>query len=132
VNYLRPKLAALLAVGLLPGSAGAQGLTVVRSAPGLKCMSLDAASLAATRQDKLPPVLAQPDANAERVGFPTSIVFVRVPLQERNGFVQMVRLNGQPGWIAQDHLRPWHPMNGGSATCTPSLMSNGRLGTSIH
>lgn len=116
----------------LPFVSFGQGLTVVRPAPGLKCMSLDTASRAATRQDELPPVLVSPDPGATRIGYPTSVVFVKVPVHEKNGFVEMVRLNGEAGWIAANHLEPWRPLNGGSATCTPSVMSNGKLGTSIH
>ena len=109
-----------------------QGLQAVRPVPGLVCMSLDNASLEATRQEQLPPVLSSPDPTAQTIGYPTSIVFVRWPEIEKNGYVQIVRLNGQEGWISASHLQPWHPKNGGNATCTPSLMSNGRLGTSIH
>ena len=121
-----------LALCCSPVAGFGQGLTAVRPVPGLKCMSLDAASRAATRQADLPPVLASPDPGASRIGYPTSIVFVKTPVHNKNGFVEIVRLNGESGWIAADHLETWHPLNGGSATCTPSVMSNGRLGTSIH
>jgi hypothetical protein len=116
----------------LPLVSFGQSLTPVRPVPGLKCMSLDPSSRAATRQDALPPILASPDPNAPRIGYPTSVVFVKTPVHEQNGFIEVVRLNGQGGWIAADHLRPWRPLNGESATCTPSVMSNGKLGTSIH
>lgn len=122
----------VLTLGFVPLASFGQGLTAVRPVPGLKCMSLDAASRSAMRQDELPPVLMSPDPNAAHIGYPTSIVFVKNPLHEKNGFVEMVRLNGETGWIAASHLEPWRPLNGGSATCTPSLMSNGKLGTSIH
>jgi len=121
-----------LGVALSPILSFAQGLHAVRAVPGLACMLLDNKSLEATQQSALPPVFAEPSRGATRIGYPSSVVFVRWPLVEKNGFVAMVRLNGQPGWIAGDHLQPWHPMNGGNAKCTPSLMSNGRLGTSIR
>jgi hypothetical protein len=123
---------AALAGLLLPALASAQGLRVVRPVPGLVCMSLDEQSLVATRQSSLPPVLAEPNPTARRIGYPTSIVFVRWPEVRENGYVAMVRLNGQPGWIEASHLRSWHPANGGNATCTPSVMSNGLLGPSVH
>ena len=70
-----------------------------------------------------PPVLAAPETSAPRIGYPSSIVFVRWSLVEENGYVEMVRLNGQSGWIQASHLQPWHPMNGGNAKCVPSIMS---------
>lgn len=128
----RLTLCAVIAASILPTTGRAQGLQAVRPVPGLVCVSLDQNSLAAVQQNELPPILAKPNAGAQRIGYATSIVFVRWPEVRENGFVAMIRLNGQPGWIEATHLRPWHSPNGGSATCTPSVMSNGRLGTSIH
>jgi hypothetical protein len=112
--------------------SAASALTAVRAAPGLVCMSLDSQALGATNQSELPPVLAAPSPSASRIGYPTSIVFVKWPLQKQGGYVAMVRLNGQSGWIAANRLQPWRPPNGGTAKCVPSIMSNGRLGTTIH
>ena len=125
----------LVAIALMPGFVPrgySQGVTPVRPATGLKCMLLDPKSLAETRQQDLPPVLAAPDANAQQIGYPGGIVFVKVPIQEQNGYIAMLRLNGQPGWIEAAHLQPWHPANGGNARCFPMLMSNGLLGQSVH
>ena len=112
--------------------AVSQPLSVVRSVPGLKCMLLDDAALAATQQRALPPVLSSPDPSAKQLGYTGSIVFVKAPAEEQNGYFRVVRLNGQPGWIDATRLQPWHPMNGGSAKCYPSLMSNGLLGADVH
>jgi hypothetical protein len=117
---------------LAPTSSFANGLTAVKPAPGLACMSLDSQAMQATQQSDLPAVLAAPSPTATHLGYPTEIVFVTWPLVERNGYVQMERINGQVGWIAANRLQPWHPLNGGNAKCVPSIMSNGRLGTSIH
>ena len=113
-------------------AAFAQGVTPVRPVPGLACMMLDPRALEATRQEDAPPVLAEPNPNSIRLGYPTMIVFVKAPLREVNGYIAMVRLNGQSGWIAANHLQPWHSLNGATARCTPMLMSNGLLGTSIR
>lgn len=125
-------VAIAIATVLAPGLTFANGLTAVRPAPGLACMSLDNQALQATQQSALPPVLAAPSATASRIGYPTEIVFIRSPLVEKNGYVEMERLNGQIGWIAANRLQTWHPLNGGNAKCVPSIMSNGQLGTSIH
>ena len=110
----RTWLTCLAIVGLsaAPTVLSAQGLTPVKPATGLACMSLDSQSLAATEQRNLPPVLAAQETSAPGIGYPLSIVFVKWPLVEENGYVEMIRLNGQIGWIQASHLQPWHPMNG--------------------
>ena len=121
-----------VAMSFAPAVSFADGISAVRPAPGLACMSLDSQAMQATQQSELPPVLAAPSPTATRLGYPTEIVFVTWPLVERNGYVEMERMNGQVGWIASNRLQPWRPLNGGNAKCVPSVMSNGRLGTSIH
>ncbi len=114
----------------LSGAYG-QGLHAVRALSGYVCMSLSRADETATQQSQLPPVLAAPNANSARLGYPTGIVFVKSPPHRVGNYVEMVRLNGQEGWIDVRHLRPWRSANGRPATCVPSLMSNGLLGTQI-
>ncbi len=121
---------AMAATGLIPVSSKAA--TVVRAEPGLACMLLDNQDLQATVQSQLPPIRSAPSANAPMIGYPSEIVLVRSPLQEQAGYVALVRMNGQPGWIAADKLQPWHAMNGRPGKCIPSLMSNGRVGTHIE
>jgi hypothetical protein len=126
-------LAAYAVIAMIAGSSSiANALTAVGPAPGLVCMSLDSHSLQALQQSELPPVLAAPSSSAAKLGYPSSIVFAEWPLVQVDGYTEMVRINGQTGWIATAHLQTWHPMNGGTAKCVPSIMSNGRLGTSIH
>jgi hypothetical protein len=124
-------MAALSALAVCPTLGKAEGLTAVKPVPGLACMLLDDHDLAVMDQSQLPPVRSAPSAAAQTIGYPTEIVFVKWPLQEQAGYAAMVRLNGQSGWIEADKLQPWHAMNGRPATCIPSLMSNGHLGTRI-
>ncbi len=119
----------LASVAIEPKLASA--LTAVQPAPGLACMSLDSQALQTMQQSDLPRVLAAPYSSARQIGYPTAIIFVKRPLVQENGYTEMERLNGQTGWIATAHLRTWHPLNGGTAKCVPSIMSNGELGTSI-
>ncbi len=123
---------ALAAVAMSPIASKAAPLTVVRPEPGLKCMLLDNQDLAATVQSQLPPVRSAPSPNARAIGYPAEIVFVKWPLQERNGYYEMVFFDGDAGWIAANRLQPWHAMNGRPGKCIPSLMSNGRLGSDIQ
>jgi hypothetical protein len=130
---LRFNLAAFaLLVTITFGPAIASALTAVQPAPGLACMSLDSQALETMQQSDLPPVLSAPSSSAPRLGYPSAIVFVKWPLIQENGYTEMERLNGQIGWIATAQLKTWHPLNGGNAKCVPSIMSNGKLGTSIH
>ncbi len=132
MNFLT-NLVALTALAMTAlGTSAASALTAVKPAPGLACMSLDSVALQTMQQSKLPPVLSAPDPSAPQLGYPSAIVFVKWPLVQENGFTEMERLNGQTGWIATAHLAPWHALNGGTAKCVPSIMSNGKLGTSIR
>jgi hypothetical protein len=94
-------------------------------------MLLDDHDLAATVQSELPPIRSAPSASAPTIGYPAEIVFVRWPLEEKAGYVAVVKLNAQRGWIEADRLQPWHAMNGRPGKCIPSLMSNGLLGSDI-
>jgi hypothetical protein len=123
---------ALAAIAMSPISSNASGITVVRPEPGLKCMLLDDQDLQATVQSQLPPIRSAPSPSAPMIGYPSEIVLVRDPLQEQAGYVAVVRINGQPGWIEEDKLQPWRAMNGRPGKCIPSLLSNGRVGTHIE
>ena len=125
-------LAALAAFAANPTAGIAASLTVLHPEPGLACMLLDNQALAATVQSQLPPIRSAPSGSAPIVGYPASIVFVRWPLQEQAGYVAVVKLNAQPGWIEADKLQPWHAMNGRPAKCIPSMMSNGLLGADVQ
>lgn len=125
-------LAALAAFGASSTVGKAAGVAALHPEPGLKCMLLDAHDLQATVQSQLPPIRSAPSSNAPMIGYPSEIVLVRDPLQEQAGYVAVVRINGQPGWIAADKLQPWHAMNGRPGKCIPTLLSNGRLGTHIE
>ena len=121
----------LAAIGASPMVGKAAGVTVLHPEPGLMCMLLDNQDLQATVQSHLPPIRSAPSASAPTIGYPVGIVLVRDPLQEQAGYVAIVRMNGQPGWIEADKLQPWHAMNGRPGKCIPSLLSNGRVGADI-
>ena len=103
----------------------AQGVRPVRPLEGYVCMKL-----ALTEAQALDPrgsginLLAQPQPGAAVVTTAPAVVFVRSPLVERNGYLQALTLSNQPAWIAADKVRPLD----GLSRCTPSVMSNGRLG----
>jgi hypothetical protein len=132
VRTFKTTLQFACALTMITAFARAESVTVVRHFDGYACMSLDPASEAATSQSKLPPLFAEPSASSQQVGFPTGIVLVRTPRHEVNGFVEMLRMNGQKGWINAQNLRVWHSPNGSAAKCQPAVLSNGRIGTDIN
>ena len=132
MKAIRTTLACVFVWAAGSGLAHAEAVTVVRHLSGYACMSLDPASEAATDQSKLPPVFAEPSASGQRIGFPAGIVLIKAPLHEVSGFVEMIRMNGQKGWINAQNLRAWHSPNGSAAKCEPAVLSNGRIGTDIH
>lgn len=113
----------ILAAALLaPAAALATGLTAVQPIPGYVCMALqppDAAS----------PVLQSPSASAPRLGIASATMIVASPPQTMNGYAKVLHLDGRPGWVDASKLRPWRSASDPSATCTPSIMSDGRPGT---
>lgn len=110
---------------LVPGAVHAQPVRPVRPLDGYACMKL-----AVSEAQVLNPngtginLVEQPTANASVVTSAPATVFVRMPLMQRNGFLEALALNGKPAWIAVDKVRPLD----GLSRCTPSVMSNGRLG----
>lgn len=123
----------LLTLGssLLSPAGHAQGLKAVRPIPGYVCMSLTLTEEQLQKQSALPPIFAAPSATADVVASAVGTVFAKSPLHEENGFVEILRLNGQIGWIAAQYIGPWRPLNNPNAKCIPSIMSNGRPGFSI-
>jgi hypothetical protein len=121
-----------LACTLLSATGHTQGAEVVRPVPGYICMLLSPQDEQATVPSELPPIFAEPSATAVKLGYPTQIALVKWPMHAVSGYVEVLRGNGQAGWIDARHLRPWHPMNNTNASCVPSLMANGRIGTDIH
>ena len=115
--------AAFGALAAIP--AHAQGLRAVEPLPGYACAKLNATDAQmmnpngsgivvrpATRHDAAPGVEAP------------SVLLVCEPRVVVNGFVQLVQFNRKEGWIEARHVKAMDPF----ARCTPSVMSNGRLG----
>ena len=60
----------------------------------------------------------------EVLGERWSVLIVREPRVVVNGFVQVLQFNRREGWIEGRHIKPMDPF----ARCTPSVISNGKLG----
>ena len=111
----------------------AQGLEAVKPIDGYKCMSLKVGALNVTQEDLfrgngLPAVYAKPSEKSEQLGTNGKTIIVAWPLKEANGFVEILRLNGQRGWISEKVIKPYATANGSPGTCVPSIMSDGKIG----
>ena len=114
-----------VAVLALTSAADAQGLKPMRPIPGYACKKLNI-----TEREAMSPngagvsIRTAPATTAPAAALAPSVLFVRSPEHVVSGFVEVMRLDGQPGWIEQSRVKPFDPM----ARCVPSLMSNGRIG----
>lgn len=113
---------ALAVVLLVPAAALAAGLTAVQPIPGYVCMALRS-------PDAAPPVLVLPSPSAPHLGIASATMIVASPPQTMNGYTKVLHLDGRIGWMDASKLRPWRSASDPSATCTPSIMSDGRPGT---
>lgn len=106
-------------------AAHAQGIQVVRPLQGFVCKKLNI-----TEREAMSPngagvsIHTAPAATAPVAALAPSVLFVRSPEHVVAGYVEVMRLDGQLGWIEQSRVKPFDPM----ARCVPSLMSNGRIG----
>lgn len=124
-------IASLLAVAgcLVASGSHAQGLRAVRPLDGYACMNL--AVPEATIRDRAwagVPILAAPRPDAAQAAVAAPTVFAKSPTVIVNGYAQVLRLNGETGWVEAAKLKPYSSASDPYARCTPSLMSNGRPG----
>ena len=109
----------------IAGDVQAQGIQVVRPVPGFVCKKLNI-----TEREAMSPngagvsIRIAPAVTAPAAALAPSVLFVRSPEHVVSGFVEVMRLDGQLGWIEQSRVKPFDP----TARCVPSLMSNGRIG----
>lgn len=122
---MKHALAAAALAALFTASAHAERLYAVRPLDGYACARLNA-----TDAQMLNPngtgitILSAPKADAAPGLLAPAVLFVRQPPVVVNGFQEVMQINGKPGWISTRYVKPMDP----TARCTPSVMSNGRLG----
>jgi hypothetical protein len=123
---------AVLSAGYFIGLAQAQqavpiGPHVTGHIQGYECMGLKAGPVNETWDD-LPRVLAEPRRGAAEVGIATDSVIVKNPHVLQNGYLQVLHMDGRPGWVEAKVLEPWVNNNAPGVRCVPAMMSNGRPG----
>lgn len=108
--------------------ANAQQTT--RHIDGYRCMMLNI-----TERQSMDPqfkvvLRAAPSPTAPEAGWAAAIVVIKEPVVPQNGFLQMLKPNGQPAWIPAAMVMAYRPLSDPNAKCFPSVLANGRIGTS--
>ena len=104
----------------------------MRPVPGYKSVSLNISETDLMNPDVKVPIYSKPSSDSAPVGQAASIVFATSPEVRVGGFVKVLRLDGGDGWIDARDVVPWHAPDGHPARCTPSVMSDGHLGTAMQ
>ena len=126
-----PHLAALVLAVTSITAANAQqrpSLHVTGTLQGYQCMMLNITVEQMQDFDNLPPVMAEPSAQATRIGVATANVIVAEPRREANGYIQVLHMDGRPGWLQANKVRPWVNATSPRTRCVPAMMSNNRPG----
>lgn len=124
---MRSTYATLLAI-FVPSLVQAEGLHAVHPLPGYACMQLALTPAQIVDPKVGVPVREAPSRSAAIAGYAATTVIVQSPPQARNGFLQVLRPDGDLGWVEAGYLRPWANPYAPSARCVPSMMSNGKPG----
>lgn len=126
------KVFALLAAGsvVLPAGARAQPqhLHVTGYLADYQCMMLTLSNDQMREFPNLPPILSEPRPAAPKVGVASVSVIVSSPIDVRDGYTRVLHLDGRPGWIRSEMLKPWVNQNNPRTRCIPAMMSDGRPG----
>ncbi len=103
-------------------------MTVTGHLQGYVCMAPNLTHDQLMVFENLPPIYTEPRANAQQIGVASASVIVASPMRVENGFAQVLHMDGRPGWMRADMLKPWTNANNPNTRCTPAMMSNGRPG----
>jgi hypothetical protein len=112
------------------GRAHAAAVEAVHPLSGYVCMAINMPPAELMNPDVHVTMLQNPDAGAPPVGYAAATVIASVE-PPTNGYRRVLRFDGVQGWISTAKLKPWVNPGGNGERCTPSVMSNGRLGLSF-
>jgi hypothetical protein len=116
--------AMLAAIGVITiGVADIRAAEADKAIHGYNCMSVDYKALNATEEEiwngtASPPVFAGPTEGSKKLGVSAGIVYVAWPLEKLNGFVRVLRPNGDKAWISEIALKPYRNASASAITCT--------------
>jgi hypothetical protein len=117
-----------IAAALAPNTR-ADPVYAVRPLDGYVCMNLNLseAQLLDFKGPRIP-ILVAPRPDAAVGTLAAAVVFAKAPPNVVDGYTEVLQLTGKPGWIETRMIVPYHSVSNPYAHCTPSLMSNGRIG----
>lgn len=110
----------------VPGRA--ETLHAVRPLPGYVCMQLALTPAQLTDPKVGVPVRDAPDNAAKIVGYAANTVITETQPKLTAGFRQVLRADGETGWVDAKYLRPWSNPFAPTAKCSPAMMSDGKPG----
>lgn len=102
--------------------------TVTGHIQGYTCMMLNLTNEQMRDFDNLPPVMEQPSPTAQRIGVASANMIVAAPRREANGYLQVLHLDGRPGWVEARMLKPWVNASQPTMRCIPAMMSDNKPG----
>jgi hypothetical protein len=126
---VRSSLALALALSFIGSWAHAERLQPGSPLSGFQCYSINEKVLKLTPEEAwegkgFPPVFKGPSEDSGKLGIASGLVYVAWPLRQENGFVQILRLEGQIAWISESVLRPLYRDPGSKGGCTLSWRGN--------
>jgi hypothetical protein len=74
-------------------------------------------------------VKAQPLAASSTIGWQPGVVIVKEPAVPNRGYLQVLRANGQKGWIKASLVKPYRAEADPTARCAPEILPNGLIGS---
>ncbi len=113
---------------LMNASGWAESLHAVRPLPGYVCMQLALTPAQLTDPKVGVPVREAPNNAAKVVGYAANTVIAETKPHLTAGFRQVLRADGETGWIDAKYLRPWSNPFAPTARCSPAIMSDGKPG----
>ena len=118
-------IACLVTAGLV-GSGQAFGAG--KRIPGYKCMMLNI-----TEQQSMDPgfrveIKSAPSPTSPGAGWAGGVVIVHDPAVPQNGFLEVLKPNGQAAWIPASMVKAYRPLADPTAKCVPEVLPNGRIG----
>jgi hypothetical protein len=118
---VRSRLALVLALAFIGGSAHAERLQLGSPLSAYECLNEVALKLtpqAAWEGKGFPPVFEDPSAESKKLGSAAGLIYVDWPLRKDNGFVRILRFEGQIAWISESAIRPLYRDPGSKGGCT--------------
>lgn len=127
---LTAKIAVFLGViaSTMAAPVWAQGLRAVAPLQGYSCMSLNITEEEMMHESSLPIIRQQPSPSAAPIGRASAQVITADPIRRQNGYLAVLTLDGKPGWVEANKLKPYRSVSNPNARCVPSMMSNGQPG----